>query len=296
MKKKHIAFVAVLALLCSLAGAAFSGFVFTRIPEDQTHLIDDLYRENRELREEIAALNGRLDKFMTVTSLKGWTLTATPWADSTGADVTLTAVPSDYREGVIATLLVLLDGQQAVSVPCIWDGEAFVGTASLDAADGYSYLCQLSGPSGVQQLPLMTPDSPDAGIPVYLASSLSSYCNLVVNDWLEQSGNALVLTDAYAQVQLPQISVDGELFIVSQELILRHNGEISTRVPIKLAPSEVAGSYDLTITDLHMSMPVLEEGDALELYLEVTLSDGRHLQAFGITWYLENGKLSSVVG
>ena len=34
----------------------------------------------------------------------------------------------------------------------------------------------------------------------------------------------------------------------------------------------------------------------LELHLEITLSDGRHLQAFGIGWYLENGKLASSVG
>lgn len=296
MKKKQITFLAILALICSLAGLALGGYLFTQMPQDQTHLIDDLYQENQELQGQIEDLNERLDQFMTVSSLDSWTLTATPWADSTGADVTLTATPTEYREGVIATLVVLLDGQQVSSVPCIWDGEAFVGTASLNAADGYSYLCQLTGPSGVQQLPLMTPDSPDAGIPVYLLSSLSSYCNLVVNDWFEQSGTTLVLTDAYAQVQLPQISVNGDLFIISQELILRHNGEISARVPIKLTPSEVMGSYDLTITDLQMPMPLLEEGNSLELYLEVTLSDGRHLQAFGISWYLENGKLSSVVG
>lgn len=295
MKKKHIKFVAVLALILSLAGLAFGGFVFTQLPEDQSHLIDDLYQENQELREEIAQLNSRLDQFMTVTNLKDWTLTAAPWADSTGADVTFTATPSDYQQGVGATLLVTLDSRQIASVPCIWDGTTFTATAGLSAADGYSYYCVLSGPSGVQQLTLMNPDSPDAGIPVYLYSSLSSYCNLVVNDWVENP-SSLVLTSVYAQAQLPRLNADGALEIVSQELVLRLNGQITARIPVKLAPSEVEGSYDVTLSDLHMPMPELDTDDSLELYLEITLSDGRNLRSFGISWQLEDGKLSSAVG
>lgn len=296
MKKKQVKSIAVLALVCSLASLAVSGFVFSQLPEDQTHLIDDLYRENQELRTQLDDLNERLDQFMTVASLDAWSLEAISWADSTGADVTLTATPSEYREGISAVLLVLLEGQQAASVPCEWNGDAFTATASLSAADGYSYFCLLSSPSGTQQLPLMTPDSPDAGAPVYLLSGLSSYCNLVVNDWIEESGVSLLLTDAYAQVQLPQISAGSPLTIETAKLALRLNGEVTTRVPITMSPSEVAGSFDLTITDLHIPMPNLSKSDTLELYLEITLSDGRHLQAFGISWYLEDGKLSSVVG
>ncbi len=52
----------------------------------------------------------------------------------------------------------------------------------------------------------------------------------------------------------------------------------------------------MVIRDLHLPMPELENNDSLELYLEITLSDGRHLNAFGIGWYMENGKLSSSVG
>lgn len=295
MKKKQFKFVAILALILSLAGLAFSSFVFSQLPEDQSHLIDDLYRENQELREEITQLNSRLDQFMTVTKLKDWTLTAAPWADSTGADVTFTATPSDYQQGVGATLQVTLDSRQIASVPCVWDGSTFTATVSLSAADGYSYFCVFSGPSGVRQLALMTPDSPDADIPVYLDSSLSSYCNLVVNDWIENP-SSLVLSSAYAQVQLPRLSTDGTLEIISSDLVLRLNGQISARIPIETEPSEVEGSYDVTLSDLHIPMPELSGTDSLELYLEVTLSDGRHLQAFGISWHLENGKLSSAVG
>lgn len=295
MKKKQIKAVALLALIFSAAALVLSGYLLATRAEDQTHLIDDLYRENQELRSQLDALSSRLDQFMTVTTLENWTLTADPWPDSTGADVTFTAVPSNYQTGVSATLLVLLGGQEVSSVPCHWDGEQFTATAGLNAADGYSYYCLLSAPGGEQELTIMTPDSPDAGIPVYLQSSLSSYCNLVVSDWGVQS-SSIVLTDAYAQVQLPQLSASGNVAIDTSELVLRLNGQVSVKVPIRLTPSEVAGSFEATLSDLRLPMPELKKSESLELHLEVVLSDGRHLQAFGISWQLDGNKLTSTVG
>ena len=293
MKKKTIKRIAVAALLLALAGIGLGAFALLTQPEDHTQRIEELYQENTRLQEQVAQLQTQLDQFLTLSSLSEWELTAAAWADSTGADVTFTAVPTEYQPGMGATLLVMLGDRQAASVPCVWDGTVFRGTANLNAADGYSYFCLLSGPNGVQQLSLMGPDSENAGIPVYLHSALSSYCNLLVSDWVEQNGSSLILNGAYAQVQLPQIQ---ELTIASQELVLRLNGQISVKVPIMLMPSEVAGSYELIINDLHLPMPELDSTDNLELYLEITLSDGRHLQAFGIGWYLENGKLSASVG
>ena len=293
MKKKTIKRIAVAALLLALAGIGLGAFALLTQPEDHTQRIEELYQENIRLQEQVAQLQNQLDQFLTLSSLSEWELTAAAWADSTGADVTFTAVPTEYQPGMGATLLVMLGDRQAASVPCVWDGTVFRGTANLNAADGYSYFCLLSGPNGVQQLSLMGPESENAGIPVYLHSALSSYCNLLVSDWVEQNGSSLILNGAYAQVQLPQIQ---ELTIASQELVLRLNGQISVKVPIMLMPSEVAGSYELIINDLHLPMPELDSTDNLELYLEITLSDGRHLQAFGIGWYLENGKLSASVG
>ena len=244
MKKKTIKRIAVAALLLALAGIGLGAFALLTQPEDHTLRIEELYQENTRLQEQVTQLQIQLDQFLTLSSLSEWELTAAAWADSTGADVTFTAVPTEYQPGMGATLLVMLGDRQAASVPCVWDGTVFRGTANLNAADGYSYFCLLSGPNGVQQLSLMGPESENAGIPVYLHSALSSYCNLLVSDWVEQNGSSLILNGAYAQVQLPQIQ---ELTIASQELVLRLNGQISVKVPIMLMPSEVAGSYELII-------------------------------------------------
>lgn len=296
MKKKKTRLISLLALVCALAALLLSAMNLVLAPEDQSHLIDDLYRENQALQNRVETLESQLDQLMTAANLQSWSVDVTPWSDSTGADVTLSAIPSSYRNGISATFLVSLAGQEVASIPCQWDGTAFTATASLGAADGYSYYCVLLSPGGTQQLPLLTPDSPDAGVPVYLQSSLSSYCNLVANDWIENPGSSLVLTDAYAQVQLPRISTTGSVEIASAEIVLRLNGKESVRIPITLSPSEVEYSFELVISDLEIPMPELEDSDSLELSLEIFLTDGRNLRAVGVTWQLVNGKLTSAVG
>lgn len=296
MKKNPAKYLAIGALVLSLAAGGLSLAALNSLPEDQTHLINDLYQQNQQLRSQLEEMSQRLEKLETTVSLENWTLNAAAWADSTGADVTLTATPSNYQEGVSAVFLVTLNGQEVASIPCRWNGIDFTATASLDAADGYSYYCILVTPGGTRQLPLTSPENPAPEAPVYLLSSLSAYCNLTVNDWVESDGNLLVLTSTCAQVQLPLISSGGEVKIVTANLVLRLNGADSTQVPIQLNPSEVAGSYDLTITNGRLPMPELQEGDILELYLEVRFSDGRNLQAFGISWQLIDGQLISAVG
>lgn len=296
MKKKKNNILSMLALICALAALLLSALGLGSIPEDQSHLINDLYAENAQLKSRVDALEEQLNRVTTAVSLESWSLDVSPWADSTGADVTFRAVPAVYQPDFSASLIVMLGGEQVTSEVCGWDGTAFTATAALDAADGYSYYCLLSTSDGSQKLPLTGPETADAGIPVYLASGLSAYCNFVVNDWIENSGRSLVLTDAYAQAQLPRISNDGAVEIVTAEVVLRMNGQESIRIPIELVPSEVAGSFELTIGDLQIPMPELGDTDVLELSLEIALSDGRRLSAFGISWYLEEGKLASAVG
>ena len=296
MKNHPAKYLTIAALVLSLAAGALSLAALGSRPEDQSHLIDDLYQQNQQLRSQLESMTARLERLETVVSLQSWELKTAAWADSTGADVTLTATPSDYQEGVSAIFQVKLEGREVASIPCQWNGTDFTATASLNAADGYSYYCILESPGGTRHLGLTSPENPAPEIPVFLQSSLSAYCNLIVNDWEEAEGNQLLLTGACAQAQLPLIAPGGSVRIVTANLVLRLNGADSTLVPIQLNPSEVAGSFDLTITGGKLPMPELQEGDLLELYLVVHLSDGRNLQAFGISWQRSDGELISAVG
>lgn len=294
MKLKKNNLLSLLALILALAALALSALSFANQPEDQTHLIDDLYEENRQLYLRVQDLEQRLQQLLTVANLQSWELGVQPWADSTGAEITFTAVPSEDQSGVSATLLVELNGERVGEVPCQWDGKQFSASISLNAADGYCYYCLLSSPGGDQLLPLATPNDPTSEAAVYLQSGLGAYCNLVVYDWSVNDGE-LIVTDTYAQVQLPQISNE-EIRIEVSDIVVRLNGEEFVRTPITMAPSEVAGSYDVTVPSLSIPLPELSEVDSFEMYLEVSLSDGRNMKAFGINWYLENGELSSAVG
>ena len=294
MKQKKNNMLSLLALILALAALALSTLSFASQPEDQTHLIDDLYAENRQLKQRVDSLEQRLEQLLTVANLQSWELGVQPWADSTGAEITFAAVPSDYQSGVSATLLVELNGERIEEVPCQWDGKQFSASVSLNAADGYSYYCLLTSTVGSQLLPLSTPNDPTSVEAVYLLSSISAYCNLVVYDWSVQDGE-LIVSDAYAQVQLPLIGTDA-IQITQSDIVARLNGEEIDRTAISLSPSEVAGSYEVTVPEIAISLPELSEVDSLELYLEVSLSDGRNLKAFGINWYLEGGELTSAVG
>ena len=73
---------------------------------------------------------------LTLTSS---TLTAATWSSPNGATVNLTATPNGYAEGQSAAFIVRLEGEEAASVPCEWNGSAYTASADLNAADGYCY-------------------------------------------------------------------------------------------------------------------------------------------------------------
>jgi len=148
MKKKKNSLLPLFALVLALAALLISALSLAAVPEDQSHLIDDLYARNKALEDRVEALEEQLDQLMTAVNLRSWTLDVTPWADSTGADVTLTASPLAFHEGQTAQFIARLAGQEVASVPCDWNGSVYTGSLGLQAADGYSYYCVLTAANG----------------------------------------------------------------------------------------------------------------------------------------------------
>ena len=295
MKKIILTFLplalAAAALILACVTAVSSDDALARAEMER----DRLNRENLALEARVEALEQSLQRLQTVASLDSWSLEAKSWSDAAGADITFTAVPAEYNQSISATLLVMLDGQQTAAVPCLWDGSAFTAVVGLNPEDGYSYYCLLQSPGGGEQLLLASPENPAEPVAVFLKSHMERYCNLLVSDWTEEKGK-LVLTEAYAQAQLPQLSPEGAVALEGASLELTMNGETVASMPITLSPSEVEGSFDMAITGASFEIPALGEGDVLELYLRVKLSAGEDLTSYGGSWYLENGKLTSVVG
>ena len=302
MKKNIVTILAlVLAAVC-LVGCFLVTFKLRKELSIAKRQYEELTIANRYLEEQVADLTARLEEAQATQSpaapaqLHSWTLEVNPWADSTGADILLTAEVENWQEGVSAQLLVQLEGQEILSAPCSWDGTSFNVTAALDAADGYGYFLVLTQSDGTSEAcTLTTPNTPVQDIPVYLASSLSAYCNLIVSQWEEAEGEIL-LTAGYIHVQLPRISPAGIPGVESARLVLTHNGSEVHSVPLTLESGETEDSYALSLENLRLPLPETEVDDALELRLEVALSNNTELSAIGINWWRTAEGLDAVVG
>lgn len=302
--KKHLP--ATVALICAIAALVCALFLLhtsQRELDDCARQLAALDQENDRLQAQVVQLQELLDTLEATQpqasvpsgGLASWTMDVGPWDDSTGADILLCAAPEVWAEGLEARLLVQLDGQEVLNVPCQWDGSEFTVTASLPAADGYSYYLVILPPDGEQQsYALTSPNMPVLDIPVYLATSLSSYCSLIIDQW-EQAAGQILVSSGYIHVQLPRLSAE-KAGIESAQLVYTHNSTELSRIPVTLEPGETEDSFQLTITDLSLELPGTQPDDQLELRLEVELTGGTMIEFTGITWFQGPDSLDAVVG
>ena len=284
MKKNIIAIVLLAALLLTGCGG-------------QTADVSQLEKDIETLQNQIDALSARLDALEENSGLQDWNLTAASWSSSNGANVTLTASPLAYHEGQTAEFTVRLGGQEVTSVPCEWNGSVFTAAVDLEAADGYGYYCILTSANGAkEQIALNTPENPVDDRLVYMETSLTAYCNMVVDGWEDEGGN-LNLTSGYVQVQMPRIFAgQDDVTFADAKLVLKLNGEAVETQNLDVPEGEGEGSYELILGDISFKMPEMQDDYQLELVLEVTLTDGQVLTASGGSWYYNAGEMFMVVG
>ena len=294
MKRKNVlclvAFVLVLAMAMAGCGSKTEG---ADTPEQQ---IAALKQENEQLRSQIETLTRQLESLQSAI-LTDWSLNALASSDRTCATITFTAVPASESEGQTLSLVVNLNGLEAESVPCTMDGSRYTATVELPAADGYSFYCLLTGPTGTQQqIPLITPDAPGDGSLINLGSSLNAYCSLYVDKWNYNDGK-LTLENAYVQAQMPVISAGGDNVTPSSAaLVFLHNGQEVERRELTLNSGEGDGSFEANISNVSFTTPKLEEDHQLDLELVITLSDGSNLSYNGCSWFVADGSLNPVMG
>lgn len=257
--------------------------------------IRQLREENNALTQQGEALQAQLEQ-LQYTRLESWTLDARGTGEETAAEVTFSARPEAYEEGLQAELMVTLEGSTVVRTPCSWDGEAFESTVTLEPQDGYSYYCVLTTQEGTaEQVDLTTPDRPVLPKLVYLKSSLQSFVSAYVSDQRMDKGQVTV--DLTASIQLPLLTADGNPVSVSQaSLQWVLDGSLLNEVPLEITDGETEGSYVGSIHGLTQSCPELEEGSTLQLQVNVQLSDGRDLSCEAASWTGTEDGLEDAVG
>ena len=293
-KKNVLSVIALVLALVSMAASAFAVIELQNIPDYETRLAE-LTAQNQALQARLDALSATEPQAPAVQAAST-NLSATPWADGLGADVTLTLTPAGYTEGDSALFQVYLGQEQAARLVCAWDGTAYTATAQLPAANGYTYTCTLTGADGTEETTtLASPENPVSTELVYLGDALRSYCNLVPEDWSSSDGN-LTIGACYIQVQLPQLSVSDTLSCSQANLILRRGDEVLQTLTVSLTPGEGSRSYEATAEHVTFALPELTEGDSLDLWLEVALSDGQSLSSCAGSWYFAEGRLELAAG
>jgi len=255
-----------------------------------------LKEENAQLKAQVEELTARLAAYENKPALAEFTLTGSAWSSNNGATVTMTAVPTFHDDSHTAALSVQLNGIEEEFVPCEWNGEAYTATVDLNAANGYGYYFIITAADGAPtRMELNTPNNITDDTLVYMENALSAYANMVMESW-EETGGKLIVNSGFIQVQMPRLTAGGNSGYAGSQLILKCNGEEVDRKAVDLPEGEAVGSYEAAVTNQQFTLPEIESDAILELWLEVTLSNGQTIDNCACTWTYFDGTLMPSVG
>ena len=286
MKKRVFSLILAVLMLTALTACG-----------SDTDRIAQLEAENAALKAQVEELTARLEASGSAAGLSDWYFESYAWSSSNGANVTLVGTPVRYTEGQSAEFSAWIEGEMIATAPCEWNGTAYVGDLDLNAADGYCYYCTVIAPDGTKiEVELNTPKNTMDENLVNMETALTSYCGMMVEE-SNAEGDKLTLVSGYAQVQLPRIGQTSDPVAISNaQLILETDGKEIARCDVNMVPGETPDRYAAEIAGISFTAPVLEEGQQMDIRLEVTLNDGQTLKASGGSWFSANGKLNLVVG
>ena len=287
MRRKN-SLIAWVLLVCMLA-------VLTGCGKDDTANAPSTAPETTAPTETVptAATGSTLEHAEESGGLLSWEMTPVVWSSSNGANITFTAQPRAYEQGQSASFIVRLDGKEVENLSCNWDGTYYTATVDLEAADGYEYECVLFPPQGAGEHITLS-DAYDSL--VYMKRSLNAYCNVYISDYKVEDGKFTV-TAGWASVQLPQLTTAGTtVSFTSAELVFKLNDEAIETQAIEMPAGEGAGSHETSLSNISFTMPEMGDDYQLDLWLNVTLSNGEVLTAPGGSWFYNNNELRMNAG
>ena len=230
-------------------------------------------------------------------TLTSWKLGVSTWSSPNGATVHLTATPSSYADGQSAQFVIRLESDDVLAVPCQWDGTNYTADADLNAANGYCYYVVLTAADGtVTEIAVNTPAEPVDEALINMEAALTSYCSLIVEE-SDITDNKLTLTNCKVQVQVPLITNEGTAITCQQAVLtLNLDAEEVAKAEVILEATETNGLFEAAISGMTFDVPAMEGEQQLELFLNVTLTNGQEMTAFGSSWVSGDGSLLPVVG
>lgn len=230
-------------------------------------------------------------------TLTDWSMSASTWSSPNGATIHITATPSHYEEGQYADFIVRLESDDVTTIPCQWDGTNYTASADLNAANGYCYYMLLTAADGTaQEVAVNTPAAPVDEALIDIEASLESYCSITVEESVFEDSK-LTLPTGKVQVKTPLITNEGETISCQEAaLVLTYNGETLDRKVLTLTETDTKGLWEAALENIIFDAPEIEGDQSLDLTLNVTLTNGQVLSAFGGSWVPNDEGLLPVVG
>lgn len=231
-------------------------------------------------------------------TLTGWEMTANTWSSPNGATINVSAVPNYYEEGQQADFVVRLESDDVASVPCKWEpNNTYSASVDLNAANGYCYYVVLTAADGtVTEVAVNTPAASVNEALINMEASLASYCSVTIEE-SSIADNKLTLTNCKVQVQAPIITNEGETISCQEaSLVLDCNGQLLSAPVSGLTATETAGLYEADLSGTTFDLPEMEADQSIELSVNVTLTNGQNLTAYGSSWVYNEGSALPVVG
>jgi hypothetical protein len=182
-------------------------------------------------------------------------------------------------------------------IPCQWDGSAYTASADLNAANGYCYYVILTAADGTStEAAVNTPTNPTNEAFINMEASLLSYCSITVEE-STCADSTLTLSSGKVQVQVPALTNNGEAVSCQQaSLVLSYNGQELEKKELTLAETDTACLYEADVAGTTFSLPQMNPEEKVELTLNVTLSNGQNLSAYGGNWVSGAEEILPVVG
>ena len=281
MKKHLISIIALALAAASLVTAVVLGVQLSRCKAD----IDALNYLVEDLRQQVSALSGQ----PADSTLGEVTINAARRNDGL-ADVELTLIPA--QAGTAGASLKILSGETLLAqADCQWDGQCYTARAAVEPVNGCTYILTVEDTEYV----LASPTNGAYPDLVNLSDSLSAYCNLILGDWITESGK-LILDTCHLQVQAPLLGTVELPGTQEVRIMLKHRGDLVDGVTATLEPGEGAASYEGILTGLSLTLPELAEGDAVEVWMEATLADGQMVTTCAGTWTRLSGNWEMAAG
>lgn len=252
--------------------------------QQHTHQITGVQSGYSSIQTALGLLSGRLDELAAGEKLlESFTFDAQPFSDWSGADVTFSAVPKNWREGDSAFLVVQLDEQEVHRAACSWDGSRCTAQVSLDAENGYEVCWLVLHADGTQEQQLL------AGNDIQdLKENLSLLCTARTGS-VSFSPKKLTVVNLHLSIKPPYFYGKEETVqCQSIEWVIYYNGKPIQRQSVT-DPHLLSngGSYSSNGT-VEFPLPTPADGDTLRICVEVSLTNGLSASSDTGTWQYKN--------